>query len=138
MGTILRQARSLRSTLHRCIGGRCDVTTNHCDMLRFDVTCGIIESYRVYGKDGYNDRYGKTHDTRGGGRSSTDARRDSQAAFEARQVARLQSGRTMARQPIRTQDVSGRAKKERNQRELGTHSIGFQIAHPLPNTFARQ
>lgn len=100
----------------------------HCETLQFDVICDTMESYRFYRKDGYNDRYGKAYDTRGGGRGSTDARRNGETTLARRKAPRLQSIGAVARESIRTQSVSGRATKK--TRTVGTPVLSVAPAQP--------
>src|SRR6266702_3702730 len=137
MGTILRQARSLRSTLHRCIGGRCDVTTC-CYVLLYDKLYGTMSAYLQRYKGGRCDRHVRTViDCRGGSTENPQnavhrAEILERWGYPCHQVR----GRDMAREGVRCERLSRKADISQTRTRLVNFVL--RIVHPLPKSFSGQ
>jgi hypothetical protein len=75
-------------------------------LLQYVISRGIITVYHVYGKDGYNDRYGSFIDSRGGVKTAEATRRHGETDVTRWGIARLQGSWTMAYQTGRRANVS--------------------------------
>lgn len=103
----------------------------YCELLQFAANWCILSVCLIRMKGGSRDYHGTVPNTRGGSRTATASRRDSQAAFATRKITWIQTGRFLARQCRRLARVDEATEKHTNQ-ITGANQFGLSVLHSLP------
>src|SRR6266568_1155523 len=102
-------------------------TSNPSKHLQFTSFCATMRAYLTDAKGGYDDRYGRIPDARGGGTKAETSSKYHHAVAAYRPDTRVQGSWLMAHQSDRTGCLDGAAQEQTNRKGLEVSRFGLPV-----------